>query len=181
VLQYSQNVPDRETRAISGNLLEAMRFFGNARSDGAVKDLPGVCLITCGLNYAAFNAAVLSEPILGDAGQLRRNIETGGGALPKPGSALDLLAVRRLPGSADPPRIESDVSTAGVESADGPARLVRGLLAASAPNAAGDPGAARRGRCHTDCFCAPDFRGVRNSGGDLPGDLWGSAGVERVL
>jgi ribosomal protein S18 acetylase RimI-like enzyme len=79
VLQYSQNVPDRETRAISGNLLEAMRFFGNARSDGAVQDLPGVCLITCGLNYAAFNAAVLSEPISVDAGQLRRNIELAAG------------------------------------------------------------------------------------------------------
>lgn len=75
MLQYSQIVPDRETRAIAGNLLEAMRFFGNARRDGAVQDHPGVCLISCGLNYAAFNAAVLSEPIHGDVNQLRQKIE----------------------------------------------------------------------------------------------------------
>jgi GNAT superfamily N-acetyltransferase len=72
-------VPDRETRAISGNLLEAMRFFGRARHDGEVEDHPGVCLISCGLNYAAFNAAVLSEPIDGDLNELRRRIEIPAG------------------------------------------------------------------------------------------------------
>ncbi len=66
---------DRETRAISGNLLEAMRFFGRARHNGEVRNQPGVCLISCGLNYAAFNAAVLSEPINGDLNDLRRRIE----------------------------------------------------------------------------------------------------------
>lgn len=75
MLKYSQSVPDRETRAISGNLLEAMRFFGGARQEGAVQNHPGVCLITCGLNYAAFNAAVLSEPVPGDPNELRQRIE----------------------------------------------------------------------------------------------------------
>lgn len=75
MLKYSHTVPDRETRAISTNLLEAMQFFGRARHDGNVQHCPGVCLISCGLNYAAFNAAVLAEPIGRDSNELRRCIE----------------------------------------------------------------------------------------------------------
>src|SRR5580692_7456924 len=56
-----------EVRAVAGNLLEALRFFGNARSDAEIRDLPGVSLIFCGLNYAAFNAALQARPIQGDA------------------------------------------------------------------------------------------------------------------
>jgi len=65
-------VPDRETLAISGNLLEAMRFFGRARQNGDVLEQSGVCLVSCGLNYAAFNAAVLAEPVCADLNDLRR-------------------------------------------------------------------------------------------------------------
>lgn len=75
MLQYTHTVPDRETRAISANLLEAMQFFGRARCDGGVQQHPGVCLISCGLNYAAFNAAILSEPAGLDIYEFRRRLE----------------------------------------------------------------------------------------------------------
>jgi len=66
----------QESRAVAENLLEALRFFGQAREDAEIVDLPGVSLIFCGLNYAAFNAALLAEPIQGEAGELDRLIET---------------------------------------------------------------------------------------------------------
>jgi ribosomal protein S18 acetylase RimI-like enzyme len=65
-----------ETYAIAENLVRAMRFFGGARAEGDIQDLPGVCLVTCGLNYAAFNAAILSEPAPADSSMLRKLIET---------------------------------------------------------------------------------------------------------
>ena len=65
--------PDALT--ITENLTEAMRFFGRARQDGEVHDLPGVAVIYCGLDYAAFNAAVMSQPIRGDSAALERSIE----------------------------------------------------------------------------------------------------------
>ena len=57
------------------NLLEALRFFGQARADAEIRDLPGVSLIFCGLNYAAFNAALQARPIDGDAQELGRLID----------------------------------------------------------------------------------------------------------
>ena len=68
-------MPEREVRAVAGNLLEALRFFGQARQDAEIRDLPGVSLIFCGLNYAAFNAALQARPIEGDAVELTRLIE----------------------------------------------------------------------------------------------------------
>lgn len=65
----------REVRSVSANLLEAMRFFGRARLNGEVLEHPGVCQIFCGLNYAAFNAAVLSGPVGSEAAELRRRIQ----------------------------------------------------------------------------------------------------------
>ena len=65
----------REVRSISANLLEAMRFFGRARQNGEVVEHPGVCQIFCGLNYAAFNAAVMSGPVGTESAELRRRIE----------------------------------------------------------------------------------------------------------
>jgi len=56
-------MPGSEIRAVSDNLLQALRFFGYARKTGEIRDLPGVSLIFCGLNYAAFNAALLSQPV----------------------------------------------------------------------------------------------------------------------
>ena len=61
--------------AITGNLTEAMRFFGRARDDGEVHELPGVAVIYCGLDYAPFNAGVLSQPIGGDAEVLAQRIQ----------------------------------------------------------------------------------------------------------
>lgn len=52
-----------------------MRFFGSPRKTGEVRDVPGVSLISCGLNYAAFNAAVLSEPLGPDPLAFRQRIQ----------------------------------------------------------------------------------------------------------
>ena len=68
-------MPGDEADAVARNLLEALRFFGQARADAEIRDLPGVSLIFCGLNYAAFNAALQAAPIDGDAQELARLIE----------------------------------------------------------------------------------------------------------
>jgi ribosomal protein S18 acetylase RimI-like enzyme len=68
-------MPEDEAHAVARNLLEALRFFGRARADGEIRDLPGVSLIFCGLNYAAFNAALQAEPIDGDAQELASLID----------------------------------------------------------------------------------------------------------
>jgi hypothetical protein len=68
-------MPGDEIHAVAGNLLEALRFFGQARADAEIRDLPGVSLIFCGLNYAAFNAALQALPIRGDAQELSHLIE----------------------------------------------------------------------------------------------------------
>jgi ribosomal protein S18 acetylase RimI-like enzyme len=68
-------VSEAQTRAIADNLLRAMQFFGRARKDGDVRNHPGVCVVSCGLNYAAFNAAVLSEPVGADARELTQRIQ----------------------------------------------------------------------------------------------------------
>lgn len=67
-------MPEQEIHAVAGNLLEALRFFGQARPDAQIRDLPGISLIFCGLNYAAFNAALQAQPIQGDAQELSRLI-----------------------------------------------------------------------------------------------------------
>jgi ribosomal protein S18 acetylase RimI-like enzyme len=59
---------------ITENLTEAMRFFGRAREDAEVHELPGVSVIYCGLDYAAFNAGVLSKPIAGDSAALQERV-----------------------------------------------------------------------------------------------------------
>jgi ribosomal protein S18 acetylase RimI-like enzyme len=68
-------MPGDEIVAVAQNLLEALRFFGQARADAEIRDLPGVSLIFCGLNYAAFNAALQASPIDGDAQELGRLID----------------------------------------------------------------------------------------------------------
>ncbi len=68
-------MPEDEIHAVAHNLLEALRFFGHARADAEIRDLPGVSLIFCGLNYAAFNAALQAQPILGDAQELGHFID----------------------------------------------------------------------------------------------------------
>jgi ribosomal protein S18 acetylase RimI-like enzyme len=68
-------MPEAEIRAVADNLVEALRFFGRARQDAEIRDLAGVSLIFCGLNYAAFNAALLTRPIENDAAELARLIQ----------------------------------------------------------------------------------------------------------
>lgn len=68
-------MPEDEAREVAGNLLEALRFFGRARADAEIHDLPGISLIFCGLNYAAFNAALQAQPIEGDSQELGRLID----------------------------------------------------------------------------------------------------------
>jgi GNAT superfamily N-acetyltransferase len=65
--------------AVAENLLRALRFFGQARNTAEIRDLPGVSIIFCGLNYAAFNAALVAQPIDGDARELVRVIEVSAG------------------------------------------------------------------------------------------------------
>ncbi len=64
-----------EVTANAQNLLRAMRFFGSSRNTGEIHDVPGVSLISCGLNYAAFNAALLSEPLGPDPNRFRERIQ----------------------------------------------------------------------------------------------------------
>jgi ribosomal protein S18 acetylase RimI-like enzyme len=68
-------MPEPETRAVADNLFEALRFFGKAQQTGEIVDLPGVSLIFCGLNYAAFNAALLTQPIEAGGAELSRLIQ----------------------------------------------------------------------------------------------------------
>ena len=69
-------MPEARTRAVADNLSWAMQFFGRARKGGEVHNHPGVCVISCGLNYAAFNAAVLTEPVGADTRELTRRIQS---------------------------------------------------------------------------------------------------------
>lgn len=71
----NRQMAEPEIRAVAENLLQALRFFGYARKAGEIHDLPGVSLIFCGLNYAAFNAALLAKPIDGDERELSRLIQ----------------------------------------------------------------------------------------------------------
>ncbi len=63
-----------EARTITDNLAEAMRFFGRARDNAEVLDFPGASVVYCGLNYAAFNAAVMTGALNGDTVELARRI-----------------------------------------------------------------------------------------------------------
>lgn len=71
----NREMPEHEVRAVADNLLEALRFFGRARSDAEILDIAGASLIFCGLNYAAFNAAVQAEPVNDDKAALIRLIQ----------------------------------------------------------------------------------------------------------
>lgn len=66
---------DDYARTITSNLGEAMRFFGRARPDAEIHEMPGVSVIYCGLDYAAFNAGVMGNSSPGDDAELERRIE----------------------------------------------------------------------------------------------------------
>src|SRR5579871_3907762 len=71
-------MPDAPIRAIENNLIRSMQFFGRARRDGDVQNQPNLCLVFCGLNYAAFNAAVMTEPVGADGRELTQRIQAAG-------------------------------------------------------------------------------------------------------
>jgi len=71
----NREMPEHEIRAVADNLLEALQFFGRARRDAEIRDIAGASLIFCGLNYAAFNAAVQAQPVDDDKAALVRFIQ----------------------------------------------------------------------------------------------------------
>jgi ribosomal protein S18 acetylase RimI-like enzyme len=54
-----------EAAVLSENLQEAMRFFGTARRSGEVRRLFALTLISSGVDYSVFNAAVLGSAVRG--------------------------------------------------------------------------------------------------------------------
>jgi len=54
-----------EAAVLSENLQEAMRFFGTARRGGEVRRLFALTLISSGVDYSVFNAAVLGSAVRG--------------------------------------------------------------------------------------------------------------------
>jgi GNAT superfamily N-acetyltransferase len=64
-----------EAAVVSENLREAMRFFGRARSDGEVRDLSALTVISSGVDYGVFNAAVLCTALNGDVSTLSRQMD----------------------------------------------------------------------------------------------------------
>ena len=68
-------MPADEVQAVSDNLVQALRFFGRAHPNAEIRDQPGLVLIFCGLNYAAFNAALLTKPVHDDPKELERLIQ----------------------------------------------------------------------------------------------------------
>jgi ribosomal protein S18 acetylase RimI-like enzyme len=71
----NRQMPADEIRAVADNLVQALRFFGRARQDAEIRDQAGVALIFCGLNYAAFNAALLTRRVDDDPQELARLIQ----------------------------------------------------------------------------------------------------------
>lgn len=71
----NRQMPEPEASAVADNLLQALRFFGQARASSEIVDLPGLSLIFCGLNYAAFNAALVAQPMIGDGQELAQLIQ----------------------------------------------------------------------------------------------------------
>src|SRR5271170_1937092 len=61
--------------SIVENLVAGMQFYGRARPSAEIRELNDQCLIYCGLNYAAFNAAVLRAPMVLHPRELMRLIE----------------------------------------------------------------------------------------------------------
>ncbi|HLJ16171.1 MAG TPA: GNAT family N-acetyltransferase [Bryobacteraceae bacterium] len=70
-------MPDRpDYLIVEENLRTAMRFFGQAREQGALQEAPGVSLIFSGIDYSVFNSALLSTPVHADVTDLKNRIAT---------------------------------------------------------------------------------------------------------
>jgi ribosomal protein S18 acetylase RimI-like enzyme len=53
---------------VDRNLREAMKFFSRANEGGEVRHMPGIVLISSGINYGVFNSALITEPVYDAAG-----------------------------------------------------------------------------------------------------------------
>lgn len=49
--------------AVDRNLREAMKFFCRANEAGEARQMPGVLLISSGINYGVFNSALITDPV----------------------------------------------------------------------------------------------------------------------
>lgn len=65
-------VPD--FRSVEKNLRAAMRLFSLVSPAGEVRDLPGVTIVSTGLNHAMFNSAMLTAPAPDGHGDLDRRL-----------------------------------------------------------------------------------------------------------
>src|SRR5947208_3218138 len=64
-----------DAAAVSENLREAMRFFGRARVDGEIRESPSLTVISSGVDYGVFNAAVLGSSLNGSVAPLARQMD----------------------------------------------------------------------------------------------------------
>ncbi|MEO7143868.1 MAG: GNAT family N-acetyltransferase [Bryobacteraceae bacterium] len=67
---------EADFNVVERNLRCAMRFFGQASENGALREAPGVSLNFSGLNYSVFNSALLSAPVSAAGGDLQTRIGT---------------------------------------------------------------------------------------------------------
>lgn len=64
---------------LSDNLREAMCFFGRARTDGEIHSMPPLTVISSGVEYGVFNAAVLCDGLDSDIEPLSRQMDASAG------------------------------------------------------------------------------------------------------
>ncbi len=60
---------------VDRNLREAMKFFCRANEAGEARQMPGVLLISSGINYGVFNSALITEPVP-DAAEFEQRLLT---------------------------------------------------------------------------------------------------------
>jgi GNAT superfamily N-acetyltransferase len=58
----------------SNNLRHMMRFFAGATAEGEVREMPGVSIVSSGLDFGALNSAIFSEQVTG-AAELERRLD----------------------------------------------------------------------------------------------------------
>jgi GNAT superfamily N-acetyltransferase len=61
-------------RLVERNLRATMRYFSLARPGAEVRDLPGISVVYSGVDFAVFNAALLSSPVASAGNDLERRI-----------------------------------------------------------------------------------------------------------
>lgn len=59
---------------VERNLRYTMRFFSLANDQGEIREMPGVSLVSSGIEYSVFNSALLSAPVFDNPGELERRI-----------------------------------------------------------------------------------------------------------